>query len=88
MPEEVELNKEYYFSFGVHNLENKKMNYTYSIYLKSSKIDEGYIILDHDMISITNKEFIIENKEENSSTPLSVQLLNKEQEIHFWVNVK
>lgn len=88
LSKEAIVDYEYPFSFAIHNLENKKMTYHYALYIKSSKIDEEYITLDHDKVSIINQYFILKNESKNNTIPISVKLLDKEQEIHFWVNVK
>ena len=88
LPKIIKINEKYNFSFAIHNLEKKYVNYYYVIYVQSKKIDQGYINLNYNKIAIINQSFIIKNKLENNSIPVSVQLLNKNQEIHFWVNIK
>ena len=87
IPKTIKINENANFSFGIHNLENKKMDYSYEIYARTNKIDEGNVILNHDETKIITKSFRV-NKAKESSIPISVKLLDKDQEIHFWVNVK
>lgn len=85
---------EYPFSFAIHNLENSDMGYDYSVYVNSSIInnssiiDTGYSIVEQGEIDIINEIFLAEDKYANSSVVVSVKLLSKNQEIHFWVDVK
>ena len=74
LPKEVELNKEYHFSFAIHNLENRNMEYKYSVYLNSDKINESNLNIENNYISIVKQGFIVKDKIENSSIPVSVQL--------------
>ena len=87
LPKTVEANKEYNFSFAISNLEKKNMDYYYIVNEKPNEIKQGYVNLNHGEIEIINQKFLVGNKTE-SPMKISVQLLNKEQEIHFWVNSK
>ena len=87
LPKTIKINENVNFSFGIHNLENKRMDYSYEVYARTNKIDEGSLSLNHDETKIITKSFIVEKVKE-SSMPISVKLLNKDQEIHFWVDVK
>jgi len=88
LPKTIKINERYDFSFAIHNLEKKKMTYDYAVYLESKKIDQSHITLNHDDTTTITQSFIVKDKLENTSIPISVQLLNKNQEIHFWVNLK
>ena len=74
------------FSFAIHNLEHTEIAYTYIITHNSIIIDHGSTILKHDESAIITKDFVI--KSIQATSPVSVQLLNKELDIHFWVNSK
>lgn len=88
LPKTIKMNETYDLFFAIHNLEDKKMTYNYAVYLQSKKIDQGYVSLNHDETTIINQSFIVKNKLENISIPVSVRLLNKNQEIHFWAHLK
>lgn len=84
LPKAIKANEEYKFSFAIRNLENKEMAYNYAVHITPDKIKEGYVILNHTQTAIIRPSFIVEKPE--ASIPISVQLINKNQEIHFWVN--
>ena len=86
LPKTVEINKTYSFSFGIHNFEYKITSYNYELYLQSKKIGQGQVFLEHNEIAVVNQSFIVRNKTADNPTLVSVRLLNKEQEIHFWVS--
>lgn len=88
LPKTIKINERYDFSFAIHNLEHKKMTYNYAIYYNKKKIDQGYVNLNHDETTTITRSFIAKKKLENPLIPISVQLLNTNQEIHFWVNLK
>ena len=87
LPKTINMYEKYHFSFGIHNLENEDMVYNYVIYFGNKKINQAYISLEHNKTSVINQGFIVKSEIENS-TKVSVQLLNKDQEIHFWVDLK
>ena len=83
LPETVDANKTYSFSFAIHNLEYKTTNYEYEIYSDSQRINKGQIILGHNETNSIIQNFAVKSKPINS-TKISVNLINKNQEIHFW----
>jgi len=85
LPKTIEMNKEYSFSFGVHNFEEKKMDYDYAIYSQSKQIGQGTVTLYPDEAIVISQGFT-ENR--SGTIPISVKLLNKNQEIHFWTIIK
>ena len=87
LPKEIEVNKEYKFAFGIRNLENKETAYNYVVNIQPDKTKEGYIILNHSQATTIQPRFVVDTKAE-SPLPISVQLLNRDQEIRFWVDVK
>jgi len=86
LPKIVRLNEESKFSFAIHNLGNSKMTYDYEVYLQSGKINEGNLALDPDGTAVITPVFVIKDKTDNVS--ISVRLLDKSQEIHFWVDLE
>ncbi len=87
LPDKIELKKNYEIYFTIHNLEKKRMVYTYAI---ASEIDGNkemikldYITLEHDQAITLFQDFSI--RKEFRMGKITVELLNKEQEIHFWV---
>ncbi len=87
LPKDIKLGKEYNFSFAVHNLENRNVLYNYAVYVKSDALRRGNLSLDHDQTAFLSQAFNI-TRMEDAPMPITVRLLNKEQEIHFWVNAK
>jgi len=87
IPKSVEVNKEYDFSFAIHNLENKDMFYQYIIFLESNELSQETVSLSHDATEIINQKFSV-NSPLGDEMQISVQLLNKNQEIHFKVKIK
>lgn len=87
LPKEIKLNKTYYFSFTVRNMENKRLKYIYSIDLNSTKlIDGGEFEISHNQSISLQKSFII--KKHLDSVKINVNLINKDQRIYFWVKSK
>ena len=84
----IEINETYDLFFAIHDFEDKNMSYNYSICLISDKLDEGYVCLDRGESAVINQSLVSENILENISIPVSVRLLNKNQEIHFWALLK
>mgnify|MGYP001606767407 CR=1 FL=1 len=87
LPKDVKVNENYNFSFVVHNLENKHTVYNYTVNLGPNLINQGFVNLDHNQIAIINQTFKV-TQMNNGLIPVSVKLLNKDQDIHFWVNAK
>lgn len=87
-PSDVTAGSSYDFSFGIHNLENKKVVYTYAVLSHSEAIGQGYITLDHDETSIITQRFSVDNETTDNETIISVSLVNKDQEVHFRIYPK
>ena len=90
LPKEIELGKEYFFEFTIHNLENKRTEYLYEIKqeigIKNEVINTRIFSMDHNH-SIT----FIEPFRINQifwDARIMVNLPSKNQEIHFWVKQK
>ncbi len=88
LPQVYKTNANNSFRFTVHNLEYK--TYTYDYYIKAIASDSARIIskgsftLKNDE-SKTIKERI-STEEANQRTKILIDLDNKKQSIHFWVN--
>jgi len=88
LPEKVVLSDENGFKFTIHNLEDKDIEYTYSVYIE---IDgEKDIIIDSSSILIKNNEFQTITESFALTTPVGrarviVELINKDQYISFWI---
>jgi hypothetical protein len=87
-PKTAKLNESQSFSFGVHNLENKQMTYEIAIYLNDTLIGSKNISLSKNQEMILTGNFTITGLAKESSLPVRVKLLNRDQEIHFWVDVE
>lgn len=76
------------FKFTVHNLEYKPYTYNYeveSISTESSKLlDSGTFTLEHDAFKTVSE--IVSANEATIESKININLKNKNQSIHFWVN--
>lgn len=92
LPKTIKLYETYKFSFAIHNFENKLTTYHYAMFLNSDKIDQGSISIKKDHIAIIDKDFVLGHHITAASgatgIPISVRLLGKDQEIHFWLDVE
>jgi len=84
VPKKIELNKNYSFTFIIHNVENKDSIYFYEVYLESEPIKKGNITLKHDEKATIYCDFVVKEQPQKNPFLISVRL-GKEQEIHFWV---
>ncbi len=87
VPKTVEVNDRIHFSFAIHNLEDKRVNYSYVIYFDSNKIDEGGASLSHDEAKVISSSFMARGRT-GESVPITVQLLNNNQQIRFWIDLR
>ena len=71
-------------SFAIHNLEYNGMQYSYAIYVGNTTAAEDVVSLEHDEVATITKEILIPKS--IGPVLISVKLLDKNQEIHFWVN--
>lgn len=75
------------FSFTVHNLEGKTMEYPYEVYAlaqnesEQQTIGRGNIILDHDAAKTIESSFVF--PENQKKTTIFIVLPTLDQEIHF-----
>ena len=87
LPKIVQLNQIYNFQFSIHNLENKDENYFYLIHIDADGndifLDSSYISLKNNQTATISKNFMLTENFENAK--IIVELIGKNQEIHFWV---
>jgi len=90
LPKEIELGKEYSFMFTVHNMEGEATNYFYEF---SKETDNNKKVIDFKQFSLAKdrsttfrKTFKID--QDFKDAKITIKLLNKDQEIHFWVKQK
>lgn len=87
LPKQLKLGTQYGFEFSIHNLEHKDFTYVYEV---TATDEEGEIILDgrselflkHDEIG--NVDVAFQTPESFEQIKISVNLVNKNQTIHFW----
>jgi hypothetical protein len=86
LPKTIEKYKFYNFTFTIHNLENKDMEYPYVVYLQT--VDKK-IILNQNTVSVKSGEYgsIYEDfgPLKNIRMKFVVELVDKNQSIHFWM---
>lgn len=78
----------YTFRFTIHNMENKTMDYSYNVTQHSASTNEiiksGSLSLQNNELKMLDTTFTLAS--DSARTRISVHLINKNQEIHFWVN--
>lgn len=86
LPRTIEKYKQYSFSFTIHNLESRDVEYPYIVYLQT---DSEKTILDSGRLTLQNDEY---RSQEEHFGPLRspraeivVELTNKNQQIDFWM---
>ncbi|MFH1209987.1 MAG: hypothetical protein V1663_04325 [archaeon] len=88
LPKTVQVNQTYNFSFSVHNLEYKAIIYQYEVIgeynNKTVQFDINSIGLDNNQTKTVEESFKI--NENFDRAKISVNLLNREEVIHFWVD--
>ena len=86
LPKSITSGQKYEFTFTIHNLENKDMDYPYVVFLRT---DEKKIILDEKSVNLKNGEFKMIKEElgslKNSKMKITVELVNRNQQIDFWM---
>jgi hypothetical protein len=90
LPFSVEKNKNYNFSFAVHNLEDEDLNYTCSIIQKIDNrspliLEDGICRLKKREYKYFTKSFNVTLDFEYAKITVKLEYLNKTQEIHFFV---
>lgn len=88
LPKKVEANENYSFSFSTHNLENRDMNYIYTVFIDFDGtrflVDDGTFSLNRGEIKNTQINFSI--KEGFGNGNVVVFLNNKNQQINFRIS--
>lgn len=87
LPKTIEKGKEYQYKFTIHNLENKDMDYPYTVSLQR---DDKKTVIDSGSVFLKNNEY---KTIEMSVGPLKkvrlkvvIELVNKNQFISFWMD--
>jgi hypothetical protein len=87
LPNKITPNKVYSFKFDVHNLENKDMTYPYEIYLQAGNvklpIKKAVITVKNNQYQTVKEDFLIDAP--ISRSEIVVNLINKNQQIDFWI---
>lgn len=87
LPKEIELETPYSFEFSVHNQEHQDFTYTYEVTTNNQEstqvIVEGLFFLEHNEKKTIPVTFQISPPFERIK--ITVNLVNKNQPIHFWV---
>ena len=87
LPNKVTLFKENIFKFTIHNLENKDMVYIYEVYIDVNREKQ---MIDKNSVLIKNNEYKTITKDFTITVPTQrvkvvVNLIGKNQQIHFWM---
>lgn len=87
LPKIERMNQYINFSFLIHNLENRKMNYSYEVSLSDNT---GRHVMDDKTISLENNQsrIISESFRSTTSSHAAVMVLipKQNQSISFWIN--
>lgn len=87
LPKEITLFKENNFKFTIHNLENKDMLYPYEVYIEvngeKQSIDRSSVLIKNNEYKTIPQTFIITTPVQRAK--IVVNLIDKNQEIHFWM---
>jgi hypothetical protein len=88
LPRQIEIGEKYGFSFKVRNLENKTLDYHYEIYLTDKitrkMLKKGEFSLINGQETSIPVDF--ETPDNTGEMQVSVFLVNKRQEVSFWVD--
>ena len=78
------------FKFTIHNLENQNMEYPYEVYIdvngEKQFIDQGSVLLKNNGYKTISEDFSITLP--TLRVKLVINLVNKNQEIRFWIGEK
>ena len=87
LPKEITLFKENNFKFTIHNLENKDMLYPYEVYIdvngEKQSIDKSSVLIKNNEYKTITQTFIITTPIQRAK--IVVNLINKNQQIDFWM---
>lgn len=86
LPKTIKKGEEYSFVFTIHNVEYQDVEYSYVVYLQR---DSQKITLDEGEFNLKNNEYksVKENfgPLENLRVKIVVEIINKNQQIDFWM---
>ncbi len=87
LPNKVTIFKENNFKFTIHNLENKDMVYIYEVYIDLNREKQ---MIDKSSVLIKNNEYKTITEDFTITVPMQrvkviINLINKNQQIHFWM---
>jgi hypothetical protein len=87
LPSKIAYYKENHFKFTIHNLENKDMEYPYEVYIDVNREKQ---MIDKSSVLIKNNEYKTISEAFTIIVPIQrdkvvVNLINKNQQIHFWM---
>jgi len=86
LPKTITRWKQYDITFTVHNVEYQEMDYTYEVYLQR---DNQKIVIDTGSFRVKDNEFkqvkVNLGPLKNLRSQIIVELINKNQPIHFWM---
>ena len=87
LPNKVTLFKENNFKFTIHNLENKDMEYPYEVYIDVNRekqmIDKSSVLIKNNECKTITEDFTI--RVPIQRVKVVINLINKNQQIHFWM---
>ncbi len=88
LPNSIEPNKTYNFSFTLHNLEYRDMNYPYEVYIDADGTKQ---MLDQNTVFVKNAGYKTIAESFTPTVPMGrvkivANLINKNQQISFWVD--
>jgi hypothetical protein len=87
LPNKIVPKKTYSFSFTIHNLENRDMNYPYKVYFIAGDekllIDQGYANIKNKQSESFDEYFMVDSPIIRNQ--IVVELPSKNQQIDFWV---
>lgn len=96
MPTGGLVNKSYNYTFSVHNLEYREMNYTYEVVIEYSNrslnlsdvsIERGeFSLLDNETITVQSSYFFPYTFDRAKVKTLVYKDNNESIDIHFWIN--
>ena len=91
LPSTVTPEKQYNFSFTIHNLENQDMDYPYEVYIVDDKgnkesIDKNSVTIQNNGYLTIQEGFILNH--EITRSEVVVNLTKKNQQIDFWITGK
>jgi len=88
LPKEVSRTDKNLFTFSIVNRHESTMSYHYVLYVNNVQITRGVVELGQNQEALINRTFIASNIPSNTSIPVSIRLLDTNDEIHFWTRVK